>query len=43
MAFKKVVGLATNGVASMTYVRSRLETWLAIDVSTLITIHCIAH
>ena len=39
----KVVGLATNGVASMTDVRSRLATRLSVDVPTLITTHCIAH
>ena len=39
----KVVGLATNGAASMTDVRSGLETRLSVDVPTLITSYCIAH
>ena len=40
---EKVVGLATDGAASMTGVRSGLATRLSVDVPTLITTHCIAH
>ena len=39
----KVVGLATNGAASMTSVQSGLATRLSVDVPTLILTHCIAH
>ena len=39
----KVVGLATDGGASMTSVRSGLATRLSVDVPTLIPTHCIAH
>ena len=40
---EKVVGLTTNGAASITGVRSGLATRLSVDVPTLITTHCIAH
>ena len=39
----KVVGLDTNGAASMTSVQSGLATRLSVDVPTLIPTHCIVH